>query len=218
SSDTEDSAKNSGRISEKYSFFFSQGDHLERLFSKENYDDAVTLYEEQQIYFTKSENRKKYLTTLNALASNYNDPISDQVDAKIKAFESISAPQNRDGWPKTKELLDATRTIIGNYPNKVFFKDAEYRLPTIDTLKSKFDAAEGALKLGAHKVLSTYDIFDDQPFFDVYPVALEPKTALSNNFDALSGKLALIIHDSCIVFKGHAPSAGFTDEFGSEFG
>jgi CheY-like chemotaxis protein len=30
--------------------------------------------------------------------------------------------------------------------------------------------------------------------------------------------LALIIHDSCIVFKGHAPSAGFTDEFGSEFG
>jgi methyl-accepting chemotaxis protein len=31
-------------------------------------------------------------------------------------------------------------------------------------------------------------------------------------------KLALIIHDSCIVFKGHAPSAGFTDEFGSEFG
>ena len=31
-------------------------------------------------------------------------------------------------------------------------------------------------------------------------------------------ELALIIHDSCIVFKGHAPSAGFTDEFGSEFG
>jgi hypothetical protein len=30
--------------------------------------------------------------------------------------------------------------------------------------------------------------------------------------------LTLIIHDSCIVFKGHAPSAGFTDEFGSEFG
>jgi serine protease Do len=200
SSDTDASAKADGTISESYSIFFDQGDHLKRLMKDENFKDSAKLYEEQKTWFDKPGNRKKFQEILVSLSTHFNSPISALTNKNIAALSALSFPQKTDAWENVKKLLVESRSLVKKYPNYLILKDPDFRLSEIDTLQQKIELVETDLKADADAAIKVYDIFDEKSFFNSYPVKLNEKSIFSRNFNELSKIIDIAKKDQLETF------------------
>ena len=207
SSDVETSSTNDGKISETYSIFFDQGDHLKRLMKEENFKDSAKLYEEQKTWFDKPENRKKFQKLLASLSAHFNSQVSTLTNKNISALSALSFPQKANEWGNAKNLLVESHSLVKEYPNHLILKDPEFRLSEIDTLQRKIEFVETSLKAGADAAIKGYDIFDGPSFFNSYPIKLNEKLIFSRNFNELSKKIDIAKKDQLETFiKVYPPS------------
>ena len=170
-----------------------------------NFDDAATSFDEQSIYFANPKNRKENSATLSRIAAHFNDPIAGAVTQNLTALRAVRWPLPAKEWAKTKSNITASRNATSGYPDLAILRDPDFRLDEVDSLSNEALRVTNLLKANVNAAIAGFDHFGEKPFFDAYPVPVNPRQAFGDNFDAFAAKLDKATASELKRFIAHYP-------------
>ena len=152
-------------------------------------DDASRVYNENHIFFAQHDG--EFRADLGIVAHRLNTRFASPLRAAEERISRIEWPAPEPGWPDLRDRVSFAKSRIAEYESHLLLADPRYRAPAFLALQAKFRALSNRMVRSAPARFAAYDHFGGGArFFDLYPVALDDKTFLNDNFHAIRPRLA----------------------------
>ena len=194
-------------VDTKYNILFDQGDHLKELADAKMYDDAAILYAEyEKDYFLPK--WSKYFESLkivaDALNKKYQKGLMEAEGQLVSVLNQWPADYKK--WSLFNDVISSSETILNDYNEIVLLQRSEFRLGVADFAKESLVKTRSKIRSSAKEQFILFDHFSGQSFFDLYPVELNAKEFVKENFSRLKGLIEQASKEELIAFvKAYPP-------------
>ncbi len=173
---------------------------LTSLVEKGKFKEAAKVYDDQKEYFHKHRDKTDEHVIL--IAENLNKDYKPLLDSSIDKIEKISWPEPESRWTDIKKQLAETLTILKEYDSYYILTEKRFTLPTRDELRSLVNEKLVEIEQGAKNAFFSYDHFRDKSFFDVYPISINLRIFVKENFNEIYSLLGPLGTDKFNKFVG----------------
>jgi len=190
SSDTGDTsgATASGTSETSYALFYDQSDHLKELLDAPGkLDEASRLFDDHQAFFDVD--REKYKALLERLAAVLNERHETSVDDASAALAAAIWPAPEGEWRRLRRAMSRARAALDDYPSSGILSEAQYRLPQLGDLDTKYEMLAKQLRDTASTQFEAFDHYGAIGFFENYPLTLESERFFAENYPSIAAEV-----------------------------
>ncbi len=160
------SGDGSSRVSHSlYTPLFDQGSHLQQLIDNGEYDNAITLFEEQTAYFSVAENRKKLDLALLEMANHFNNAMSAAAKNSLAALKKSTWPAPPSDWPTIRKNMTIAMSLLDEYPSEILLEDKNYGLAELRKVKQLHSSLDKRISADLQAEFDKFDHFNKPGFF-----------------------------------------------------
>ncbi|MBR45048.1 MAG: hypothetical protein CMM31_00885 [Rhodospirillaceae bacterium] len=98
---------------------FDQGSHFRQLLNQDEFDKALSLFEEQRAFFSNPEQRRAFAAELRILADHFNNPYAADAKAALADIGNAEWPAAPTEWPRIRGALEKTNTVLLKHPSEI---------------------------------------------------------------------------------------------------
>jgi serine protease Do len=186
-----------------YNLFWDQGDHLKELIAGKQYLEAARVFERQKSFFDNDP--AKYSAVLKIVADALNRDHAAGIDAALLSLRTVQWPAPPASWSRLKERLRHARAVGTAYASQPMLSDARFRLKQAGDLEHEVVALETRIMTGAPEDFARFDHFGDSSFFESFPVLLDRKPFLAENFAAIGSWIETATPEQIEALVRHFP-------------
>lgn len=180
SSDTQEQAEPAERT---YSFFFDQGDHLEELIEKSEFDSAAELYAKHPLFF--QEKREKMQPHLEKVAGYFQSQWNPILEQRASTLAAATWPAPLDNWASVRAVLNDAKSTLNQVPNHALISTPEFQLQNLDATRDGVARLSQEVAATSRDDFRTFDHFDGTSFFDVHPTQDLPDVFIEQHFSEI---------------------------------
>ena len=170
-----------------YTPLFDQGSHFRQLLNQDEFDKALSLFEEQRAFFSNPEQRRAFAAELRILADHFNNPYAADAKAALADIGMAEWPAAPTEWPRIRGALEKTNTVPLKHPSEILYSDTEIGLAPLREAKERYEVLSTKIRDDIQSEFDKYDHFTQESFFLKYPSGLVPdKKAEHLNATSLS--------------------------------
>jgi serine protease Do len=163
------------------------GLRLKDLIAEKNFEQAAQHYSDHRDFFKGAET--DYADQLQTVAKNLNQSHEAALRASANKLDQQNWPTEPLEWPTIQLALREATQVIAGYDKNNIVTERPFRSPTasqLDKLLSEFTAK---VRSDAAVYFPQFNHFGEKSFFDSFPVLLDAKSIMSQNFPALQPQL-----------------------------
>lgn len=199
-----------------YTFFFDENDHLKEFVEARDFDSANKLIEENAEHFAAPATLEKAKAELDAVHAVSMDRFTPIAEDMAEAMRAIEGPGNLGSWPAMRTSFDSAEALIAAAPSGGVHELPPYarlRDLAVAPVTRELNAARARLKATSKDAWREYDVVDNPPFQDVYPVSIDVGALMTSDWARMGAMIAGASNDSLTALsKKYGDAAALNED------
>jgi serine protease Do len=195
---------------EFYTPFFDQGDHLKSFLKKGDFANSARLVAEQPGYFAAD--REESRDDLKRVAEHLNAGKAPALAAAMRRLEAMAWPLPAGRWREARRSIADAEARLAAYPDHPLLARPEFRAAEAGALERALAGFKESARAGAAVAFAAFDHFGGQSFFEAYPLDLDARAFMADNFAGLGEQLEGASAERLRRFAALYPRATLGDE------
>ncbi len=155
-------------------------DRMQQLVVEKKYDDAIAMYDKEQVWFSEQSEDPEVQAVLKSLADSVLARYSGRLESGMRAVESLQWAADPSVWPVAKQAVKGLEDDIAKMEAVRLFGLSRYRPAILDEANTLLKAKRAEILQGASQAFAAYPLTTAKSFFDTYPATLSPGTFLTS--------------------------------------
>lgn len=153
-----------------YNVLYSQADHMKRLVSAGNFDDAVALHGREGPYF--KDNADKVAGLLDEAAKGFNAQWTQRISDASAACTAVAWPAPRERWSEIRVAVSGCTSVLRDYDASNGLTKGAREAPGIAELRLTADGLTQRIGADARGLMAAEDLAGGRNFISEYPIDL----------------------------------------------
>jgi len=177
-----------GKVS--YNLFYTPADHIAELVAKQQFDDASTVYGQNKDWFVEKMADPAIADLVNTVSTHLQSTYRSVIQTKMRSIKDLEWPSSREKWIEIKTEIEQFSREIHTADGVQIFKDPQFHPAFLDEAKEILNTQIAKIKNSASEQFASYPIFEEENFFNVYPVELDASAFLTEQKVLLEKEIA----------------------------